>query len=165
MPLPPTALTALLHGDMAHAGAITGVALPGYFMDSTLQRVWRLHRDRLLVVPDSGPWSVHVAIVKREDIAVGHGGFHGPPDDEGRVEVGYSVAQTHRRRGYARAIVAELMRRAAEHHAVHRVRATIAPDNVASLRTIAGIGFSQVATRLNDQGQPECIFEAPARGQ
>ncbi|GGQ00401.1 RimJ/RimL family protein N-acetyltransferase [Actinomadura coerulea] len=162
VPLPPAALTALLSGDMAQADAIAGVALPGYFLDSTLRRVWRLHRDRLVVMPDSAPWSVHVAVVECEDIAVGHGGFHGPPDEDGRVEVGYSVAPTHRRRGYAKAIMAELMRRAAEHHAVRLVRATIAPDNAASLRTIAGYGFSRVATHVNAQGRPECIFEAPA---
>ena len=36
---------------------------------------------------------------------VGSIGFHGPPDEQGRLEIGYSVDPPYRRQGYAREAV------------------------------------------------------------
>jgi RimJ/RimL family protein N-acetyltransferase len=72
-------------------------------------------------------------------VVVGHAGFHGPPDETGIVDAAYSVDPAYRRRGYARAMPRELLRRAAAEPGVGTVRATIGPGNVASLATIAGV--------------------------
>ena len=74
----------------------------------------------------------------------GHAGFHGPPDETGMVEISYSVAPDFRRQGYARAMLAELLHRAAVEPAVTTVRATTSPDNAASLATVSGFGFVEV---------------------
>ncbi|GLW17904.1 hypothetical protein Stsp01_46470 [Streptomyces sp. NBRC 13847] len=79
------------------------------------------------------------------------------------VEIGYAIAPEFRRRGYARSTVAELLRRAATEPAVTTVRATIAPDNVASLATISGFGFVEVGEQWDEEDGREIVFEVPAR--
>ncbi|MGW2410416.1 GNAT family N-acetyltransferase [Streptomyces sp. NPDC001739] len=79
------------------------------------------------------------------------------------VEIGYSVAPGFRRQGYARSTLIELLRRAAADSAVTTVRATISPDNVASLATISGFGFVEVGEQWDEGDGLEIVFEVPAR--
>jgi [ribosomal protein S5]-alanine N-acetyltransferase len=73
--------------------------------------------------------------------------------------VAYSVDPACRRRGYARAMLAALLRRAAAEPAVRTVRATISPGNVASLATISGFGFTEAGEQWDDEDGRELIFE------
>ena len=75
------------------------------------------------------------------------------------VEVAYSVDPAYRRRGYARAMLRELLRRAAAEPGVNTVRATISPDNAASLATISGFGFAEVGEQWDEEDGRELIFE------
>jgi len=92
-----------------------------------------------------------------------HAGFHGPPDENGMVEVGYTVVPEYRRRGYARAMLAALLRRAADEPQVRTVRASISPDNAASLATIRGFGFAPAGEQWDEEDGRELLFEVPAR--
>ena len=112
--------------------------------------------------PASRRWVARAVVDAESGAAVGHAGFHGPPDASGMVEVGYSVDPRHRRRGYARALLAELLRRAGEEPGVRTVRATVAPDNAASLATLAGSGFVQVGEQHDEVDGLELVFERPA---
>jgi L-amino acid N-acyltransferase YncA len=55
----------------------------------------------------------------------------------------------------------ELLRRAAVEPGVRTVRATIAPDNAASLATTAGFGFAEVGEQWDEQDGLELVFERP----
>ncbi|MFI0374404.1 GNAT family N-acetyltransferase [Actinomadura sp. 1N219] len=146
--LPAPVLAALSRGDLEGAGSLLGHELPGYFAGPELRHVWWLRLDQLTSDPASAPWCIHVAMA--DDVAVGHGGFHGRPDETGTVEVGYSVDPIHRRRGHGKAILRELLRLAREAPEVGKVRATIDRENLASLATIGGFGFVCVAERVRD---------------
>ena len=61
---------------------------------------------------------------------------HGPPDGVGMVEIGYSSDPAYRRRRYATAMVAELLRWAAAEPSAVTVRANISPENDRPLATI-----------------------------
>ncbi len=78
------------------------------------------------------------------------------------VEISYSVAPDFRRQGYARAMLAELLHRAAVEPAVTTVRATTSPDNAASLATVSGFGFVEVGEQWDEEDGRELIFEVPA---
>ena len=95
---------------------------------------------------------------------VGHVGFHGPPDEAGMVEVAYSVDPLFALvRGHARRLLAAALAWAAEVPAVRTVRASISPDNVASLATIAPFGFTHVGDQWDDEDGLELLYERPAR--
>jgi ribosomal-protein-alanine N-acetyltransferase len=95
---------------------------------------------------------------------VGHAGYHGPPDEHGMVEVGYSVDPAYRRRGYARAALAELLARAEREPAVRTVRASIRPANLASRALVAQYGFVEVGEQEDDLDGLEMVLEVPVAG-
>ncbi|MFG2542530.1 GNAT family N-acetyltransferase [Streptomyces sp. NPDC048594] len=95
-------------------------------------------------------WGVF-ALVRREDgLAVGGMGFHGPPDEDGRVEIGYDLAEAARGHGYATEALRALSAWALAREEVTSVFATTEPANVASQAVITRAGFTRVA---GDEGQ------------
>ncbi|MFC9502659.1 GNAT family N-acetyltransferase [Streptomyces sp. NPDC057002] len=157
-----TAMNALLKDDLAQAGAEAGVALPEFFLTDRAKWVWRYRVGQLDADPGCAGWLTQAVVAEPEGAVVGYAGFHGPPDDAGMVELGYTVVPAHRRQGYARAILTALLERAAAEARVRIVRATISPDNTASLATIAGFGFVEVGEQWDDEDGLELIFEVPA---
>ena len=153
------AMTALLDGNLAEAGREAGVALTAYFLTDDALRLWRLRVSQIAADPGSARWVARAVVAEPEGVVVGHAGFHGPPDESGMVEVAYSVDPAYRRRGYATAMLRELLRRAAAEPSVSTVRATISPGNVASLATISGFGFAEVGEQWDEEDGRELIFE------
>ncbi|MEU6575588.1 GNAT family N-acetyltransferase [Streptomyces sp. NPDC046805] len=83
-------------------------------------------------------------LVRHEDgRAVGAMGFHGAPDEEGRVELGYDLAEAARGRGYATEALRALSRWALARDDVRSMFATIARDNTASRAVVSRAGFRQ----------------------
>jgi RimJ/RimL family protein N-acetyltransferase len=78
------------------------------------------------------------------------------------VEIGYRIDPEQRRKGYARQSVETLLAIARAHPDVQVVRATISPDNHASLSLVEGYGFTEVGEQWDDEDGLEIIFEVPA---
>jgi [ribosomal protein S5]-alanine N-acetyltransferase len=155
VPLTGTVMIALLQRDLATASATAGVVLPAAFLDE--ERLWSLRVQQVTADPASAPWFVR-AVVAEPDAVVGHAGFHGPPDSDGMVEIGYEILREHRRRGYARAAVGELLTYARERGA-RTVRASVSPNNAPSLALIRSIRFVQRGEQWDDEDGPELVFE------
>jgi RimJ/RimL family protein N-acetyltransferase len=153
-------MTALIDGDLAAASASAGVALSDYLVAE--RWLWRIRRDDIAADPACAAWVARAALDADSGVVVGHGGFHGPPDAEGVVEVAYSVDPLVRRRGYAKAILAALLERAAAEPAVRTVRASIRPDNAGSLATVAAFGFRKSGEQWDPEDGLEWVFTRPA---
>jgi [ribosomal protein S5]-alanine N-acetyltransferase len=160
--LPVDAMLLLLDGELAAAGAAAGIELTDYFLTDEALWLWRLRIDQIRRDPASHSWIARAAVDARSGYVVGHAGFHGPPDGTGMVEVGYSVDPHYRRLGYAKAMLRELLERARVEPAVRTVRASISPDNAASLATVRGFGFVEVGEQWDEQDGLELILEVPA---
>ncbi|MDF3300446.1 GNAT family N-acetyltransferase [Streptomyces sp. K1PA1] len=81
-------------------------------------------------------------IVRHEDgRAVGGIGFHGRPDTEGRVEIGYDLAEAARGHGYATEALRALGVWALDRDEVRTVCATVERANVPSQRVLERAGF------------------------
>jgi GNAT superfamily N-acetyltransferase len=92
-------------------------------------------------------------IVRRADgRIVGDLGTHGPPDDEGCVEIGYFLAPPARGKGIGSAAVASFVRRLATVPAIRRAAAVTGADNTASRRLLERHGF-HLAGALPDTDQ------------
>ena len=157
------AMTALLAGSLADASRESGIALTPYFLTGDALGLWRRRVSQIAADPASARWVARAVVAEPEGVVVGHAGFHGPPDENGMVEVAYSVDPAYRRRGYARAMLRELLRRAAAEPTVRTVRATISPGNVASLATISGFGFAEAGEQWDEEDGRELIFEVDVR--
>jgi RimJ/RimL family protein N-acetyltransferase len=156
-------LVALRDGDLAAASRLAGVEIPDFFIGDSELWLWRLRLSDIAANPEAARWIARAAVDEPGGFVVGYAGFHGPPDDAGMVEVGYTVLPEYRRRGYARAMLTALLRRAADEPQVRVVRASISPGNAASLATIAGFGFEPAGQQWDEEDGLELLFEVPAR--
>jgi RimJ/RimL family protein N-acetyltransferase len=157
--LSPAALTALVEGDLTAASEAAGVTLSQYLLDE--RWLWEIRLEDIRRNPQSADWIARAAVTDGGEV-VGHGGFHGPPDEEGVVEVAYSVDPRHRRQGYAKAMLRSLLERADADPAVTAVRASIRPDNAGSRATIAGFGFRKVGEQWDPEDGLEDVYLRPA---
>lgn len=155
-------LRALAAGDLTAANQASPVPLPDHFVHPDWRETWRTRAEQVAADPASGAWITGAIWDPDRRLAVGRAGFHGPPNAAGMVEVGYAVAPDHRRQGYARAALEALLDRAAREPGVRTVRASIGPDNVASLALAAQYGFVEVGEQWDDADGLEIVFERPA---
>lgn len=160
--LPPDALRALADGDRVAAEASAPVPLSDYLAGPECRWVWSVRAEQVRVDPSSAAWITAVVWDPDRRLAVGRAGFHGPPDEQGMVEVGYSIDPDHRRRGYARAAVRSLLDRAALEPGVRVVRASVGPANEPSLQLVRSLGFVVVGEQVDEQDGPEIVHERPA---
>jgi ribosomal-protein-alanine N-acetyltransferase len=154
-----TVLQRLIAADLVGARDAAGVELPAEFLAETW--LWTLRLGQLIGEPECAPWLVRAVVVANGEAAgtvVGHAGFHGPPDPRGAVEVGYRIVAEHRRRGHARAALGELLAYARAHGATI-ARASISPDNAASLALAAAYGFTQIGEQVDEIDGLELVFE------
>ena len=75
---------------------------------------------------------------------LGAGGYFGPPDSDGTVEVGYSVLPEWQRRGYASEIVNLLADHAFTFPQISRIIAHTAEATLASVNVLVRCGFVPV---------------------
>lgn len=88
-------------------------------------------------------FGLFVLVRKADGRAVGGMGFHGVPDEEGRVEIGYDLAVAARGQGYATDALRALSEWALTRDDVQTVFATIEPENEPSQRVVNRAGFTR----------------------
>lgn len=160
--LSPQALRALADGDLAAAEARAPVPLSEYLAGPECRWVWSVRAEQVVADPAAAAWITAVVWVPGRRLAVGRAGFHGPPDERGMVEVGYSIDPLHRRQGYARAAVRALLDRAAREPGVRTVRASVGPGNEPSLHLVRSLGFVVVGEQIDEEDGLELVHERPA---
>jgi RimJ/RimL family protein N-acetyltransferase len=166
--LPVAALHALAAGDLRTARHAARLPLPEVFVAEDWVGTWRFRSVQVREDPSVAAWVTGAVYDPVADLVVGKAGYHGPPDRAGMVEVGYAVVPELRRRGYARAALELLLRRAAAEPDVRVVRASVGPDNAASLALIGAYGFVAVGEQEDEEDGLEIIHEvsvaAPPNG-
>jgi RimJ/RimL family protein N-acetyltransferase len=153
---------ALAAGDLARAESCSPVRLTAYFAGPDWRSVWARRSEQARRDPASTGWVTGVIWDEDQSLPAGRAGFHGPPDADGMVEIGYAVDPAHRRRGYARAALEALLQRARDEPTVRRVRVTIAPGNTASGDLAVQYGFTAVGEQWDDEDGLEIIYEVAA---
>jgi RimJ/RimL family protein N-acetyltransferase len=160
--LPAAAFHALAGGDLAAANAVSPVPLSEYFVTPEWRGTWRMRSEQVEQDPASAAWVTGVIWDEHRRLAVGRAGYHGPPDQSGMVEIGYAVDPAYRRRGYARAALEALLRRAADEPRVTTARVTISPGNTASYALASQYGFVEVGEQWDEEDGLEVIYEVAA---
>jgi len=100
---------------------------------------------------------------QRNATVVGEAGFHGPPDREGEVEIGYMVVAEHRRQGYAEEAVGALLTWAATARGVTRFKGCVDPLNVPSINLLRKLGFAETGRRRDGERGEQLIFRCSVR--
>jgi ribosomal-protein-alanine N-acetyltransferase len=156
MPLPPGILEAIARGDASAVARRLDAAVPDGWTDTIPARE-RL--DQLAADPSEQPWLVRAVVLRAPRQVVGNVGFHGPPNDQGRVEFGYGVVSSQRRRGYAREAITGLTDWAFATGEAWVCVASVSPRNAASLALVRSLGFRQVGEQIDELDGLELVFE------
>jgi RimJ/RimL family protein N-acetyltransferase len=156
MPLPPGILEPIARGDASAVARRLDAAVPDGWTDTIPARE-RL--DQLAADPSEQPWLVRAVVLRAPRQVVGNVGFHGPPNDQGRVEIGYGVVSSQRRRGYAREAITGLTDWAFATGEARVCVASVSPRNAASLALVRSLGFRQVGEQIDELDGLELVFE------
>jgi RimJ/RimL family protein N-acetyltransferase len=156
-------LAALAAGDLAAANRASPVLLTPWLVSHEAIGTWRYRTSQVADTPADLAWVTGVIWDVDREVVVGKAGFHGAPDADGMVEVGYAVDPAERRRGYARAALMAMLDRARAEPSVRTLRATVSPDNAASLGLIAQLPFVEVGEQWDEEDGLETIYELPVR--
>jgi ribosomal-protein-alanine N-acetyltransferase len=156
-------MTACVTGALGRAGTRLGVPVPRDVLERPTSFQFGL--AQLRADPEYLPWSARAVILRAENVMVGHVRFHSRPDPEylrpyarDAVEFGYTIFERYRRHGYATEAVIGLMDWAGALFNVRRFVASIAPENLPSLRLVAGLGFTKVGEQIDDIDGLEHVF-------
>ncbi|CUR55651.1 GCN5-related N-acetyltransferase [metagenome] len=116
-------------------------------------------QDAASMVHGVDPWGPRHVVRAFDGLVVGSIGFFGPPDVVDGVletEIGYGLVAEARGRGVATEAVRALLRHT-DRHGV-RVRASVLPDNTASLKVLAACGFTELR---GSTGEGELVMARP----
>lgn len=88
-------------------------------------------------------FGLYVLVRHDDGQALGAMGFHGAPDEDGRVEIGYDLVEAARGRGYATEALRALAADALARPGVRSLFATVEPDNLSSQAVLTRAGFTR----------------------
>ena len=156
-------MEALARDDVAAAADEIGATVPEDMPDY-LRDFLRYRLAQLAVDPTIRKWLGRAMVWTDADRGgarhvIGSIGFHGPPDELGRLEIGYKVEPAFRRQGIAREAAAAMFEWAYREHGIRRFVASVSPTNEPSLRLAAGFGFEQVGEQMDEIDGLELVFE------
>ena len=145
----PEAVRALIAKRRDEAERILGLSLPAEFPNpGDLDGFLPIQLKRMEAEPARRQWMARLMVSATEG-AVGHCGFHGPPDRIGRAEIGYTVFSQFRGHGYAKEAAQGLVGWAFE-QGEREVYAAVSPGNAPSLAVVRRLGFKQIGTQEDE---------------
>jgi ribosomal-protein-alanine N-acetyltransferase len=155
-PLTPSLLRAVVGGDLAEVERQLGARVEAGWEEGVPAR---LRLEQLAADASEQPWLVRAMVASTPRKVVGSVGFHAPPDDHGRVEIGYDIVASERRKGYAREAIRALLDWAWATGRVRTCVASVSPHNAPSLALIRSFGFQHVGEQIDAIDGLELVFE------
>ena len=161
--LSPDAIDLILTAEYKTAQELLDVTFPADWPTHADLRFLRMKRTQMEGDPASSEWLARLVVLPGKRLIVGHAGFHGKPGTNCRsrkdaVEIGYTIFEPYRRRGYATDAARQLVEWAGD-RGVPRVYASVSPLNTASLGVVHKLGFQRIGRHWNGEGAEELEFE------
>ena len=142
LPHSPENLLALIEGVPQFeekTGLVAAEGLRDFFESDDVSPVWLA---QLRTSPAADPWALGFAVVHQDSgEVIGMGGFKGPPDGDGMVEIAYGIVPGYEGRGYATEVATALLAFALDDPRVRVVRAHTLPEPGPSPRVLTKCGF------------------------
>lgn len=100
-------------------------------------------------IEQQGWWAWYIVRTSDRSL-VGLVGYHGPPNDHGDIEIGYSVSEGAQGQGIATEATEALLRRAFDDERVRRVLLRVEAKNLPALRVAEKLGFERLPDSTSD---------------
>jgi RimJ/RimL family protein N-acetyltransferase len=161
----PDFIAAVLDERRGEAESLAALKLPDDWPDARERRFLGFRLRQLRDRPELQEWFVYAVVLPDgERRLIGHAGFHGPPGSNAvkahdAVEVGYTIFEPYRRRGYATEVTRALIDWVSREHGIRRVIASVSPENDASLALLRRLGFREIGRHWDEEDGEELEFE------
>lgn len=134
--------------ERARLTEMLGVAIPDAWpgaemLEALLLFIEAMEKDPLGLVWDG------IILHKADQIAIGGIGFHGPPDEASRVEIGYNIIPTYQGQGYATKMARRVIDWAFQTPGIQVITAECLDDNLGSIRVLEKVGMRRLAAEGN----------------
>lgn len=96
-------------------------------------------------------WGAYFFVFPAARALVGNGGFYGPPNEDGEIEIGYEIALQYHNRGFATLAVQTMLELAFSEPEIKSVIATTLSEENASNAVLKKVGMSFVAELPNSE--------------
>ncbi|MDQ3956255.1 MAG: GNAT family N-acetyltransferase [Actinomycetota bacterium] len=161
--------------ERPRADELVDFKLPSGWPEDEDRAVLELRLRQLRAQPGIEPWLLR-ALVDRNDVMVGHAGFHYPPApvdealDEnfsgsrepaegGLSELGYTIFEPFRGRGYATEAVRALVDWGFKEMGLGAALACTSPSNVASRKVLERVGgWREIGRAIDELDGEEIVF-------
>ena len=155
LPLTPSLLRAVAGGDLEVERQLGARVGKGWEEGVPAQ----LRLEQLAADASEQPWLVRAMVASTPRRVVGCVGFHAPPDDDGRVEIGYDIVVSERRKGFAPRGDPGTARLGMGDRSRSTCVASVSPHNAPSLALVHSFGFRQVGEQIDEIDGLELVFE------
>lgn len=129
--------------DRSYAERLIGAALHPAYPGGDIRSFLPYYAQQLENDPDMLGWGLWLTIHRADGLVIGDVGFKGKPDASGTVDIGYSVVEPYRRRGYTFEAARALRDWAFAQPGVTRLTGDCLPDNIGSARILQKLGMSR----------------------
>ncbi|MEM1322382.1 MAG: GNAT family N-acetyltransferase [Bacteroidota bacterium] len=131
-----------------------GLEVSPDFVEEDHREVLAYSLKRVQEEPQARRWLSYLFIHIADQTVIGMGGYKGPPDELGRIEIGYGIAPAYRNQGFATEAARALLLDAFTDPDVQTIFAHTLPESNASNHILRKIGMHQSAV-LNDPEEGE----------
>jgi RimJ/RimL family protein N-acetyltransferase len=152
---------AVLENRPEEVAALCRARLPNAWPGRALiERAFCASLEAIRQAPEARLWGDRIALTRDgERRIVGSVIFHGRPDDNGLVEVGYGVEESAQKQGFATEAVAACVEWVLTQPRVKKVRATTPPWHQASIRVLEKCGFVRIGLEDHENLGEILVFE------
>lgn len=133
---------ALLDGDRDRASKIIGAAVGGWLSGDPSHVVQLAMAQAAPCMPEGGGRVIVLVEHAGGRRAIGSIGFHAPPDDRGRMEVGSKINPAYRGRGYAGEAMAAIFEWAASTLGITRFLVAVSSPDASAPRLLTELELS-----------------------
>jgi RimJ/RimL family protein N-acetyltransferase len=134
--------------DRARFVEMLGVYVPTHWPEPDLAEALPIFVENMERAPSEPAWD-WIAIHKLDQAVIGDIGFMGGPDQNGVVEVGYSIVPEYRNQGYATEMASGLIAWVFQEKGIKVVTATCRDDNIGSIKVLEHVGMRRLEPEGN----------------
>lgn len=129
--------------DPSELAEMIGVRVPENWPGRDLAEALPLFVTDMEKDPAGSVWD-GIIIHKADEVIIGDIGFMGGPDEEGIVEIGYSIIPEYRAQGYATEMAHCLITWAFQEQGIKVITAQCLNDNIGSIKVLEKVGMRRI---------------------
>jgi len=134
--------------DKARLVEMLGMRVPEHWPGPDLAEALPFFVQKMEKAPSDPVWD-WIVIHKADQAVIGDIGFMGGPDQQGVVEIGYSIVPEYRNQGYATEMAHRLIAWAFQEKGINVVTAKCLDDNVGSIKVLEKVGMHRLEPEGN----------------